>query len=166
MYEVMNMASLWKLPLILVLEDNQYAISTPTNVSTAQPGIAARARAFGIEGEKLDGYDPIQVYEAGRRAVETARKGEGATLLEIVTYRLRGHREGDPQTYRSKEEIAQWRKRDPVKVFAQRLLDEELMTRDEQKQMREEIDREIEHAVAYALESPYPDPKRALSEVI
>ncbi|KPJ88473.1 MAG: hypothetical protein AMS17_05255 [Spirochaetes bacterium DG_61] len=166
LYEVMNMAALWKLPLLLVLEDNLYAISTPTEISTSKPGLAARADAFGIVGEVIDGYDPIRVYEAGERAVHRARGGEGATLLEVKTYRLRGHREGDPQTYRSKEEIAQWRKRDPVKMFAKELEEQGLLTPEMQSALKKEIDEEIEKAVQFSLESPYPEAEMALKDVI
>jgi TPP-dependent pyruvate/acetoin dehydrogenase alpha subunit len=166
LYEVMNMAALWDLPLLLVLEDNRYAISTSTSASTAKPGIAARAKAFGIVSEKIDGYDPMAMYAAGKRAVARARKGDGTTLLEVTTYRLRGHREGDPQTYRTREEVAEWRKKDPVKAYAKYLQDENIMTPDEQKLLKKEIDAEIEQAVCYALESPYPDPERAVKEVV
>ena len=165
LYEVMNMASLWKLPLLLVLEDNLYAISTHTDISTAKPGLAARAKAFGIASEKIDGYDPIAVYEAGRRAVDRARKGNGATLLEITTYRLRGHREGDPQTYRSKEEIAMWRKKDPVKAFAKTLEENGVLSKDNLNDIKKEIDEEIEKAVEYALNSPFPDVEIAQKDV-
>ena len=166
LYEVMNMAALWKLPLILVLEDNLYAISTPTEISTSKPGLAARARAFGIAGEVVDGYDPVAVYEAGERAAQRARAGEGATLLEVKTYRLRGHREGDPQTYRSRDEISLWRKKDPVPTFAKQLEGDGLLSPEAHAAMKKEIDDEIEKAVQFSLESPYPEALEALKDII
>lgn len=165
LYEIMNMAALWSLPLILVLEDNLYAISTPTDTSTSKPGLAARAAAFGIAGELIDGYDPAAMYEAGERAVSRARSGKGATLLDVKTYRLRGHREGDPQTYRSREEIAGWRKKDPVKQFARQLEEDGLLDPETQAAIKKEIDAEIEKAVQFSLQSPYPAAEEALKDV-
>jgi len=166
MYEIMNMAALWDLPLILVLEDNKYAISTSTVTSTSKPGIAERAKAFGLVGEQIDGYDPIQVYEAGKRAVERARNGNGATLIACDTYRLRGHREGDPQSYRTREEVNKWREKDPLKTFPNILKKEGIIDSKKIEELEKKIEKEVEKAVNYALKSPYPSIKLATDNVI
>lgn len=165
LYEVMNVVSRWALPLILVCENNQYAISTPIDVVTGGKGFAGRAEAFGIQSAVVDGYDPITVYESGRVAVSRAREGGGPTFLECKTYRLRGHREGDPQTYRTREEVAEWRKRDPLKTFATTLMERGLLTPEQDQAMRQEIEAEIEKAVQYAKEAPYPELHTALADV-
>jgi TPP-dependent pyruvate/acetoin dehydrogenase alpha subunit len=165
LYEVLNLASRWSLPLILVCENNRFAISTPSEVVAGGPGFAARAAAFGIESMAVDGYDTLAVYEAGRTAVARAREGRGPTFLECHTYRLRGHREGDPQSYRSREEVAEWRKKDPVKAFGRLLLERGVLKPEEEEAIRLDIEHEIEAAVHYAKEAPYPALDTGLADV-
>jgi TPP-dependent pyruvate/acetoin dehydrogenase alpha subunit len=165
LYEVMNVESRWALPLILVCENNQYAISTPIDVVTGGKGFAGRADAFGISSAVVDGYDPLAAYESARVAVARAREGGGPTFLECKTYRLRGHREGDPQSYRTRDEIAEWRKRDPLKRLATMLMEQGMLTPEQDQAMRQEIETEVEAAVRYAKEAPYPDLQAGVADV-
>ncbi len=162
LYEVMNMASLWKLPVIYVCENNLYNEYTSYEDVTAG-SITARAEAFGIPTEEVDGQDVIAVYEAACRAVERARRGEGPSFLLCATYRYHGHHVGDIDRayYRSKEEEEQWtRERDPIALFAARLGDDE-----EVERIRERVEAEVADAVTYALEAPYPDPSEVTEDV-
>lgn len=112
-YEGMNFASVQRLPLVVVVEDNGYAYSTPTERQTAAKTLADKAYAFGCEGVTVDGNDPVEVYKAARSAVERARAGDGVTLLEVKTFRMKGHAEHDNQSYVPPEQIEEWRRKDP-----------------------------------------------------
>ncbi len=169
--ESLNAAAIWKLPLIFVVEDNQYAISLRSlsstklqpRISTAR-SVAERAVAFGIPSVTVDGMDVLAVYEAAKAAVERARAGEGPSLLDCKTYRYYGHFEGDPMVYRSVEEVEEWKKRDPIKLFRERLVRggvvEEVLD-----DIRRKASLEVEEAVRFAEESPYPEPSEAYTDV-
>ena len=120
LYESFNLAGLWSLPVVFVCENNSYAITMPAAESTAGPGVAARARAFGISDYVVDGQDVLEVYDTARRAVEHARRGQPA-VVEALTYRFMGHSRGDPPhgLYRVKEEVEAWRRRDPIAILAE-----------------------------------------------
>jgi pyruvate dehydrogenase E1 component alpha subunit len=165
LYEAMNMSMIWQLPLIFVCENNRYAISTPVEVSMGGPGYAERAKAFGIKASLCDGYNPEEMYQTGKDAVDYTRTGKGPVFLEVKTYRLRGHREGDPQTYRKKEEIIEWKKKDPVKTFKAKLLEDKIITPEEEAFLVSEIEAEIETAVERAKTAPYPEPEVAGDDV-
>ncbi len=154
-HEAANMAALWKLPCILFCENNQYAEMTPIRREASIERLADRGCAYGIPGVVVDGNDVEAVYDVTAQAVNRARKGEGPTLIEGITYRLTGHMFGDTQSYRSKEEVESWRVRDPLRRAAQQLrergVEAEAMTRVEQ-----EVEREIGEAVAFARASPEP----------
>jgi TPP-dependent pyruvate/acetoin dehydrogenase alpha subunit len=162
LYEVMNMASLWKLPVIYVCENNLYNEYTHWQDVTAG-SIAARAEAFAIPAEEVDGQDVVAVYAATQRAVERARAGEGPSFLVCETYRYHGHHVGDIDRayYRAKEEEELWRnERDPILLLTARLdAGEEL------KRLEERIEAEIAAAVEHALEAPYPDPSEVTEDV-
>jgi pyruvate dehydrogenase E1 component alpha subunit len=162
LYEVMNMASLWKLPVIYVCENNLYNEYTHWQDVTAG-SIAARAEAFGIPAEEVDGQDVVAVHAATRRAVERARAGEGPSFLVCETYRYHGHHVGDIDRayYRAKEEEELWRnERDPILLLTARLdAGEEL------KRLEERIEAEIAAAVEHALDAPYPDPSEVTDDV-
>ena len=121
LYESFNLAALWSLPVVFVCENNSYAITMPVAESTAGPGVAARARAFGLSDYIVDGQDVLEVYDTARRAVQHARSGQPA-VLEALTYRFMGHSRGDPPhgLYRAKEEVDAWRQRDPIALLADR----------------------------------------------
>jgi TPP-dependent pyruvate/acetoin dehydrogenase alpha subunit len=161
-YEVMNMASLWKLPIVYVCENNLY--NEYTNYAEVTAGsIPARAEAFGIPAEEVDGQDVVAVYEATTRAVERARAGEGPSFLLCATYRYHGHHVGDIDRayYRKKEEEELWvTDRDPIKLLAARIGDDEKLT-----ELEEKVEAEVADAVAYALTAPYPDPSEVTNHV-
>jgi len=159
LYEVMNMASLWDLPVVYVCENNLYNEYTPYERTTAGE-ITARAAAFGIPAEVVDGQDARAVYAAARRAVERARGGDGPTFLECRTYRYFGHHVGDVDRsyYRSKDEEEEWRTgRDPVALLGDWLVDQGASDRDGLDRLQREIQSEVASGVAFALDAPYPD---------
>lgn len=164
-HEAMNMASIWKLPIIFACENNQYASTTPFSYSSSVERIASRAAGYSMPGVTVDGNDVLAVREAALEAVKRAREGGGPTLLEALTYRLRGHFEGDPQRYRTKEEVEKAKERDPIVRLASFMRKKRLLTAKLEKEIQEEVAREIEEAVRFAEESPYPDPEEALQDL-
>jgi pyruvate dehydrogenase E1 component alpha subunit len=164
-FESMNFASLHKLPIIFLCENNQYAMGTALHRGVAQTKIYKKGEAFDIPGEPVDGMDVEAVHEATKRAVARARAGEGPTLLEALTYRFRGHSMQDPQYYRSKEEVEEHRQRDPIALFQGKLLADGLVTEAELRQVDERVEAEVDDAVAFADESPAPDPSTLLDHL-
>ncbi len=164
-HEGINMASIWKLPVVFLCENNMYGISMPQKRGMAIEDIADRASAYGIPGVVVDGNDVIAVYEAVKEAVKRARSGGGPTLIEAKTARWRGHFEGDPQIYRTPEEIEEWKKKCPIKRFEEKLLKMGVLNEEKIKEIEDMIAKEIEEAVKFAEESPYPEPEEALEDV-
>ena len=164
-HESINMASTWKLPVIFVCENNLYAMGTRQSRVMAIENIADRAVAYGIPGIIVDGNDVLAVYQATQKAVERARKGEGPTLIECKTYRHKGHSRVDPAKYRPKEEVEEWLAKDPIKHFKEKLLQTNTLTESEIQQIEKQVLAEIEEAVKFAMESPYPDSEEALEDV-
>lgn len=164
-HEAMNMAAIWKLPILFVCENNQYASTTPVNCSSTVKDLYTRAAAYNIHGEKIDGNDVLAVRKAAEAAVARARAGDGPTFLENVTYRLKGHFEGDPQKYRTEEEIESWRKKDPIAYFARLLTRKKYLTRDGAARILEEVRTELDQALAFARNSPLPEPEDALTDL-
>jgi len=164
-HEALNMASIWKLPVVFINENNFYGISLSQRRSMNVPDVAARAAAYNIPGVVVDGNDVLAVYEAVQEAVKRARAGEGPTLIECKTYRYRGHFEGDPTVYRPEEEVQEWKKKDPIPRFEEKLAQMGIMTEEQMKQVREEIASKIEEAVQFAEESPWPSPEEVLEDV-
>jgi pyruvate dehydrogenase E1 component alpha subunit len=164
-HESINMASTWKLPVIFVCENNLYAMGTRQSRVMNIENIADRAGAYGIPGVVVDGNDVLAVYEAAQKAVERARNGEGPTLIECKTYRLRGHSRVDPAKYRPKEEVQEWLARDPIKRLKERLLKTNTLQEPGIQQIEKEVSAGIEEAVKFAMESPYPEPEEALDDV-
>jgi len=164
-HESINMASIWKLPVIFVCENNLYAMGTRQSRVMAIENVADRAVAYGIPGVVVDGNDVLAVYEATEKAVERARKGEGPTLIECKTYRHKGHSRVDPAKYRPKEEVEEWLAKDPIKRFKEKLLQTNTLTESEIQQIEKEVSDEIEEAVKFAMESPYPAPEEALEDI-
>ncbi|MHB8597109.1 MAG: thiamine pyrophosphate-dependent dehydrogenase E1 component subunit alpha [Ktedonobacteraceae bacterium] len=159
LYEVMNMASLWKLPIIYVCENNQYSEYTH-NLETIAGEMSARARAFGIPSAEVDGQDVRAVYTTALRMVEHARQGEGPSFMLCDTYRYHGHHVGDIQRayYRSKEEEEHWKtERDPLKLFADWLIGEQLADNSILAQIEQRVQTEVEAGEQFALNAPYPD---------
>jgi len=164
-HEAINLASIWQLPVVYVIENNLYAEKTRITDSTRLTDLSGRAAAFGIPDVTVDGNDVVAVYEAVGEAVARARRGEGPTLVETKTYRWRGHFEGDPQTYKDEAEVEAWRKRDPIPAFRKRLAETGIMDDAAADAIDAEIDAEIEAAVKFALESPAPAPEATLEDV-
>ncbi len=164
-HEGLNMASIWQLPAVFVVENNLYAASTPVSWTFKIENIADRAAAYGMRSEIVDGMDVLAVYEAAGRAVELARGGEGPTLLECKTYRLCGHSRSDPRTYRSKDEEADWATRDAILRLGARLKETGLATDESLAEIEREVTAVIDDAVAFAEASPSPEPEEALEDV-
>ncbi|MEB3185524.1 MAG: pyruvate dehydrogenase (acetyl-transferring) E1 component subunit alpha [Cyanobacteriota bacterium] len=158
-YECLNMAALWKLPILFVVENNKWAIGMDHNRATSDPEIWRKAAAFGMAGEEVDGMDVLAVRAAAQRAIERARAGEGPTLLECLTYRFRGHSLADPDELRAEAEKEFWAKRDPIKALAARLIEQGLATAEELKGIEKEIDAEVADCVEFALAAPEPKPE-------
>ena len=164
-HEAMNMAAIWKLPVIFVVENNRYASTTPMSYACAVEDLCVRAAGYGMPGEKIDGNDILAVRQAMTAAVERARCGEGPTFLENVTYRMEGHFEGDPQKYRTPKEIEAWRKKDPIERFARLLTRKRILTRKKAAAIQEAIRVDLDEALDFARNSPFPEPEEALTDL-
>ena len=164
-HESLNMAALWKLPVVYVVENNLYGFSTPYREVFPTENIAPRGNAYGIPNEIVDGQDVWAVHEAAKRAVSRARAGEGPALLECKTYRYRGHSRFEPSGYRTKEEENEWKKRDPITLWTLRLLETGTATEEGLSAIRRTVEKRIEAAVKFAEESPPPSPELALELV-
>ncbi len=155
-HESINLAALWGLPVVYLVENNKYGMSVPSENAAANLDIADRACAYGIPGEVVNGMDVLKVREAIGRAVEHAREGEGPSLVECQTYRWYGHSRSDPRAYRTKEEEAAWKARDPIPNFAAKLVEEGLATQEEIDALEAKVEASIEEATEFALNSPTP----------
>ena len=163
--EALNLASAWTLPVVFVNENNGYGISCPTCKSMAVADIADRAAAYDIPGVVVDGNDVMAVYEAVEEAVKRARRGEGPSLIECKTYRWRGHFEGDACVYREDCEVEAWVKKDPIPRFEKKLIAEGILTADQAEAIKAEIAKALADAIAFAEQSPLPDPKEVTEDV-
>ena len=157
-FETLNMAALWKLPILFVVENNKWAIGMAHERATSQPEIYKKASVFNMVGVEVDGMDALAVRQVAQEAVARARAGEGPTLIEAMTYRFRGHSLADPDELRSKEEKEFWFARDPIKKLAGYLLEQNLATEAELKDVEKKIQAVIDEAVRFAETSPEPDP--------
>lgn len=164
-HEGFNLAAVQRLPLVVVVESNGYAYSTPTSKQTAVESFVDKADGYGVRGESVDGNDVLAVFEAARRAVNHARAGNGPTLLELRTYRRKGHAEHDPQTYLPEGELEAWEARDPVTGYERRLLEEGWAREEELASIRDRVDAEVEAARETALASSMPEPVSAIGDV-
>ena len=165
-HESINMAAAWKLPVVYVCENNLFGISVDFRKVTGNPNIADRAFGYGIPGVAVDGNDVLEVYRVTHTAFVRARKGEGPTLIECKTYRQKGHHVGDPgNTYRLKEELESWIKRDPIKTFKERLIKEEIISEKQIENLEKESRKLIEEAVQFAENSPFPEPEEAYQDL-
>jgi len=158
-HEALNLAALWKLPVLFLCENNLYAMGTPVAVASAVPEMARKACAYAIPAEGVDGQDVLAVFEATRRALAHCRSGAGPYFLEALTYRFRGHSMADPETYRIKGEVEDWRRaRDPILLFRERLLRAEVVEVAELEALDQAVEKIVADAVCFAEESPEPDP--------
>jgi Pyruvate/2-oxoglutarate dehydrogenase complex, dehydrogenase (E1) component, eukaryotic type, alpha subunit len=164
-HEGINLAAVWKLPVIFICENNGFGISVPVKESTSVKDIGVRGTAYGIPGYTIDGNDVFAVDEAIQKAIVRAKAGEGPTLIECKTYRWMGHWTGDPQVYRTREEVDEWKKKCPIKRLKAHLLDNKILTEDEIANIEKDIQQQVEDAAKFALESPEPDPEKVLDDV-
>lgn len=164
-HESLNAAAIWNLPVIFLCENNQYAMSMPSQRSVSAPSIAERACAYDIPGATMDGMDVLAVYETVKEAVRRARLGEGPTLLEAVTYRYKGHSKSDRQVYRSKEEVQRWKERDPIPHFQTWLIEQGYLTKPEGEAIDARARSAVESAIAFAEAGPEPPVDHLLDDV-
>ncbi len=164
-HEAANLAGLWKLPVIFFCENNLYGEGTPQHRQAPLRDLAQRAASYGFPGVIIDGNDVMAVYEATTQAAERARAGEGPTFIEGKTYRYRGHYEGDPMVYRSQEELAAWKARDPIRRWRERLLASGDAQASELEIIDKEVQEQLDEAVAFAKASPPPPLEAALAGV-
>jgi pyruvate dehydrogenase E1 component alpha subunit len=164
-HEGVNMASIWNLPVVFALENNHYGVSTNIEYSTNVDDLSIRAQSYGIPGVRVDGFDVVAVYEAAVAAVERARRGEGPTLLVTESYRFEGHYAGEPEVYRERSEVAEWRKNDPIPRFRKQLIENGSASEAELDAIDAEIKQEMVEAVKFAQESPQPDPATAMDYI-
>lgn len=155
-HEALNLAALWKLPVLFVCENNRWAEFTCQDDSVCIENISVRAKAYGMPGKTVDGIDVFSVVKAAEACIKRARGGEGPSLLEVKTYRWHGHYEGDPQKYRTAEELEKARSHDPIEFFIQYVLKEKLLEEGDMEKIDEEIALELDEAVKFAENSPFP----------
>ena len=165
LHETMNLASIWKLPLIFVCENNDWAESTPVSYSTSVTNISSRASAYGFPGLTVDAADAIAVYQAAKEAVIRARNEQGPTLIEAKIGRMIGHYLGDPEGYRSKELKEEAKSKDPIPPFESMLIQNEILGKEDLQKARQEIEEKLDDAVNYAKISPLPNGSAVEAEV-
>ena len=158
-HEGINLAAVLHVPVVFICNNNQYAYSTPLDRQTRVPDIAVRAAGYGIPGMTVDGTDVLAVHAAARAAVDRARRGEGPSLIECKTMRVRGHSEHDDASYVPKEMLEEWRARDPIRTYGERLRMSGVIEETDEAALTRRIGEELEAAVAWGEASPYPDPK-------
>ena len=159
------MASIWDLPVVFVLENNHYGVSTNIEDVIKVEDLSQRAIAYGIHGIQVDGFDVLAVYSAAVHAVKRARRGEGPTLLVTEAYRFEGHYAGEPEVYRTRKEVDEYRKKDPIPRFQKTLIDKYELQPAELEGIDAEVRQEIVDAVQFARESPEPDPSTAFEYI-
>jgi pyruvate dehydrogenase E1 component alpha subunit len=165
-HEAMNLAAVWKLPVLFVVENNQWASTTPLSSSCALGELSQRAAAYNMPGCSVDGNDVLAVRETTLAAVARARKGAGPSMIENKTYRVRGHFEGDPQKYRAQAEVLTWQEtNDPVARYEARLIENRVLTKEKAKFIWDDVKTELDAAIEFAKNSPYPKPEDALEDL-
>ena len=164
-HESLNFASVYKLPIIFVVENNKFASTVRTKDTTSVENISDRAVGYGIPGMTIDGNDVITVYETAKDMIKRARESGGPSLLEVKTYRIKGHFVGDPELYRDKKEIEEFWLKEPIKKFEKRLMEEKTLNETEKNKIWEDSKKEIKGAVKFAKESPVPSSEDALTDL-
>lgn len=157
-HESLNMAQLWKLPVIFLCENNLYGMGTAVEYASAVPQMSQKAQGHGIKTEVVDGQDVLKMYEVTQRAIEHAKSGEGPFFIEAMTYRFRGHSMADPETYREKDEIEEHRAEDPIDLFKQQLIEAEIADDSDFEEIEAQVETQMEEAIAFADESEFPEP--------
>lgn len=156
-HEALNLAGVWDLPVVFIVENNQYGMGTAVDRASAVPTMVEKAAAYGMKGKKVDGMNVLEVYNATEKALQAVRKGKAPQFLEMITYRFEGHSMGDPLRYRTKEEVHKWQENDPIGILEKHVLDSAGATQEEMDALDEEVKLEIAAAVQFAEESPFPE---------
>ena len=164
-HESVNLAAVWKVPVVFVVEDNLYAISVPKEASTSVRSNAERGAAYGIPAVQVDGQNAIAVYEAAQVAIDRARRGEGPSLIEAICYRFRGHFEGDAEGYLGAGEKLEWKEKDPINILGDQLKEQGWLSDAEAEAIQAVMSERVSAAELFARESPYPAPEEALEHV-
>ncbi len=164
-HESINLASVWKLPVIFVCENNQFAISVSVEKSTSVEDVSVRAQSYAIPGVTVDGNDVYAVFNAVETAIKRAKRGEGPTLIEAKTYRWRGHWTGDPEVYRTREDVNIWMEKCPIKRMREKMLQDGIADEATLRAIGQQAREDVEDAVEYALASPEPDPADVMDDV-
>lgn len=164
-HESINLASVWKLPVVFICENNLYGMSGPVKDMTNVENIADRAAAYGIPGKVVDGTDVVEMLNVTYEAVENARQGNGPSIIECKTYRWKGHSKSDAKLYRTREEENEWKAKDGIKKFKEVLIAEGILTEEEAKKLQQAAKQEIEDAVVFAQNSPEPTLDSLLEDV-
>ena len=164
-HESLNLAGVWDLPIIYIVENNQYGMGTSVERSSAAPDMVTKALAYAMPAWQVNGMDAVEVYEQTKKAIAGIQAGEGPQFLEIITYRYEGHSMGDPLRYRTKDEVEKWREDDPIGIQERLILNEYGGTQEELEQIDKEVDALIEEAVQFAEESPFPPPEALFEDI-
>lgn len=165
-HEAINLAAIWKLPVLFVNENNQYASTTPVSYGLSAQHVADRAKGYGIEGYTIDGNNIAETYNAAAYLIQRAREGKGPALLECLTYRVKGHYVGDPERYRTREEVQKMvNERDPIQAYKQRLLDTGITNQAGIAKYYDLAEQELRAAIEFAESSPLPEPEDALNDL-
>jgi pyruvate dehydrogenase E1 component alpha subunit len=154
--ETMNLAALWNLPVVFLVENNMFGMGTSLERHSAVTDLSKKAEGMGVPGVRIDGMDVLAVRECVSEHLDLAREKRQPTVIEAVTYRFRGHSAADPEVYREKEEVQEWQRKDPIETFAKRLIDEDVISEKDLEEMREQADSEVTAALEFADESPEP----------
>ena len=165
LHEVFNMAMTWKLPAVFICENNHYAMGTSVQRTSNVIDIYKLADAYDMPGDSIDGMSPEAVHDAVGRAVNRARQGDGPTLIEIKTYRYKGHSISDPQKYRTKEEVEEYRQKDPIEQVLKTIREKRFATDEEINVINQRVDEQVEESVKFAEESPWPDDSEVYKDI-
>lgn len=164
-HESLNLAGVWDLPCVFIVENNQYGMGTAVSRASAVPDMVTKAGAYGMPAEKVNGMNVIEVYEATQKALAHVRNGQGPYFLEIITYRFEGHSMGDPLRYRTKDEVEKWRADDPIGILERYLMQNGVASEAELDTVEKAIEAEMEAAVKFAEESPFPAPEELFTDI-
>lgn len=164
-HEGINLSAVWKLPVIFICENNGFGISVSTKESTSVKDIGVRGTAYGIPGYTIDGNDVLEIDQVMNKAIERAKKGEGPTLIECKTYRWTGHWTGDPQVYRTREDVEEWKKKCPIRRLKEYLIRNKIETEKRLEKIEHEAMKQVEEASQFAINSPEPDPVDVMEDV-
>lgn len=164
-HESLNLAGVWKLPVVWIVENNQYGMGTAVDRASSVTTMVEKAKGYGLDGKQVDGMNVIEVYEATSAALQAIREGDAPQFLEMITYRYEGHSMGDPLRYRTKDEVEKWREDDPIGILERHVLEEGLADQEALEQIDAEVEETVEEAVEFAEESPLPDPEALYTDI-